>query len=408
MTLPPQDAIVQFTLLVSIGLAVQLLLERSRVPALVGLLVIGVLLGPEAAGIVPHSDVVELFGSLGLLYIMFAAGLEIDLDIVRDHKRQAAAFGFAAFALSFALVFAVAQLIGADMAGSLLLAAALSSHTLLSYPLIRKLGLVHRQPIVATVGGTLLTDTLSLVILVVVLQQSTGGSQGLSWSGPLLMLAALAVAAVVVLPRLARRTFDAEIAAPEKALFILATLLVLATIADAIGTEDILGAFLAGICLNRAVKQHDYLQEHLEFVGRMLFIPFFFIETGMRLDLGILIGGLDVWWDAALLLACVIIGKGAASYIIGSIFGYRPIERLTMIGLTIPQAAATLAVTITASEAGLIDDFFLDAVIIVIFLTCLAGPLLTRYAGRRLRDEEPRKERKGSSAKDNARGAERF
>ena len=392
--LPAEDAVAQFTILVAIGFAMQLTLERTRVPVLVGLLIAGMLIGPGGLGVLPRGDVVELFGSLGLLYIMFAAGLEIDLHVVAHHKREAAGFGLAAFAFSFVPVFAVAQWIGLDLTGSVLLGAALSSHTLLSYPLIRKLGLLDRKPIVAIIGGTLVTDSLALLLLVIFLGQDADGGT-LAWAGPLLLLGLIAGLALLFLARLAGRIFEARITRPEKALFVVAALMVLASLTEAVGTESILGAFLAGVCLNRPVKRREDLKEHVEFVGRMLFIPFFFIETGMRLDLEIFVSDWSVWAASSLLLASILLGKSTAAFLIGRLFGYSQLERVAMVGLSIPQAAATLAITITALEAGLFDDFLLDAVVVLIFLTCLVGPVLTRYAGIRLSERERPEEERG-------------
>lgn len=396
--LPLEDAVLQFTILVSVGFAMQLALERTRVPVLIGLLIAGMLIGPGGLVVLDHGDVVELFGSLGLLYIMFAAGLEIDLDVVAHHKREAAGFGLSAFAFSFVPVFAVAQWFGLDLTGSVLLGAALSSHTLLSYPLIRKLGLLSRKPIVATIGGTLLTDSLALLLLALFLQQEGFAGDVLGWAGPLLLLAIIASLALLFLARLAEHVFEMRITVPEKALFIVAAALVLASLTEAVGTESILGAFIAGVCLNRPVQRREELKEHVEFVGRMLFIPFFFIETGMRLDLEIFVGGWSVWAVSGLLLVCVLFGKSAAAFLIGRLFRYSTAERAVMIGLSIPQAAATLAITVTAREAGLFDDFLLDAVVVLIFLTCLVGPVLTRYAGTRLEPRGPDEEARGEQS----------
>jgi Kef-type K+ transport system membrane component KefB len=395
--LPVSDVILQFTTVVAAALVVQVTLERSRIPGIVGLLLLGMTMGPGGLAILPEEPVVELLGSIGLLYIMFLAGLEIDLDIVRGHKGESATFGLLGFALSLVPAVGVGLLMGMGWAGALLLGAALSSHTLLSYPIIDRLGLVRHRPIVSTIGGTLLTDTLALILLAIVIQQpkEDDGILGLGWLDPLLLLTALVAIALVVVPRLGRYVVQRSPAThAEKALFILAVLLVLSVAADAIGTEDILGAFLAGICLNRLVQRRDSLREHLEFVGRMLFIPFFFVETGMRLELEVLTGRLDTWAFAALLLLVVVFGKTAAAWITGTVFGYRAMERLAMTGLALPQAAATLAVVVTGSEIGLIGEEVVDAVIIVIFLTCLMGPLVTGYAGRNLaprREEEKRR-----------------
>ena len=384
VSLPLQDSILQFTLVLVVVLVIQRAFHRVPLPGLVGLLVFGMLIGPGGAQILPEEPVVDLLGSIGLLFIMFIAGLEIDLQIVRHHKRESAVFGTLCLVLTFLPVLGVALFFGLAWAGALLLAAALASHTLISYPIIQQMGLIHRRPIVAAVGGTLLTDTAALVVLVVVLQLSGAEEGALGWAGPLVLLGLLAVAALLGLPRLARALFDETGASlAENALFAIAALMTLAAIAELIGTKDILGAFIAGIALNRTLSRREVLRDHIAFAGRMLFIPFFFVHTGMKLELAVF-GSPQPWVMAGLLVVAVVIGKGGAAWITGGSFGYGWTERWAMLGMTIPQAAATLAVSTTAQAAGLIDEVVLDAVIVVIFLTCLAGALITRAAARRL------------------------
>jgi Kef-type K+ transport system membrane component KefB len=209
-TLPLEDTILQFTLMVLVVLAVHRLFHRLPIPGLIGLLIAGMLLGPGGAEILPEEPVAEFLGSVGLLFIMFLAGLEIDLDIVRDHKRESAEFGLLSLALTFVPVFGVGLLFGLEWAGVLLLGAALASHTLISYPIVEQMGLLRRRPIVAGVGGTLLTDTAALVLLVLVLQLSGAEENELGWWGPIGLLAIVTAAALFGLPRLARRIFDDE------------------------------------------------------------------------------------------------------------------------------------------------------------------------------------------------------
>lgn len=383
-TLSVGDVLVQFTIVVSIALVIQLALEHSRLPAIVGLLLVGMVVGPGGLDVLPEEPVIDLLGTLGLLFIMFMAGVEIDLDIVRRHKRETIAFGLLAASFTLAPAVGVGLLIGLGWTGALLIGSALASHTLVAYPMLQRFGIVDRKPIVAAVGGTLITDTLALVLLAILVQQPDGGGDGGAWWLPLVLLAGLAAVALVLVPRIAARVLADSSASPaEKALFVLVVLLVLATAADAIGTEDILGAFLAGICLNRTIKSRSDLHEHVHFVGRMLFIPFFYVKTGMRLDLEVF-GRAATWGLAGALLAVVAFGKTTAAWLTGHLFGYSKTARLTIVGLTLPQAAATLAVVVIGTETGLIDDLVEDAVIVVIFVTCLAGPLLTRWAGTKL------------------------
>lgn len=383
--LPIAEPMLQLTALIVVVLLVQLTFQRLSIPALVGLLLIGMLAGPGGFELVPDEPVVALFGTVGLVYIMFLAGIEIDLEVVRGHKAEAIGFGLTTFILSIVPAVGVGLLLGSGWAGALLIGAALSSHTLLGYPIIERQKLMHHRPVVATIGGTLLTDTLALVLLVVVLQWAGGDTEGPSGYLALVLLVALVAVAFSVLPRASRWFFERQWAyRADKALSVLAALLVLSMAAELIGTKNILGAFLAGLCLNRSLKSQQPLLEHVRFAGRMLFIPFFFVATGMRLELDVLLGGGGAWLQAGLLLLAILFAKLAAAWATGWWFGYRPIARIVMASLALPQAAATLAVAVTALEAELIDATTVDAIIIVIFITCLAGPLVTRFAGRKM------------------------
>jgi len=381
---PIEDVIAQFAVVVVAALLVQLLFERTRVPGIIGLLLLGMAIGPGALSILPTEPVIELFGSLGLLYIMFLAGAEIDLDHVRSHKREAGSFGVLAFVLSFVPATGLALLFGLDWPGALLIGAALSSHTLVAYPMVSRFGLANRPAIVTATGGTLLTDTAALLVLVMVIQLATGdGMVGAMTT--FAMLAVLAGAALVLVPRLARSVLASSYTTmPERALFLVAVLLVLSITADLAGGEDILGAFLAGVCLNRALHSRKELRENLQFVGHMLFVPFFFVETGMRLELEAL-AALQTWGMAAALAAVVFVTKGAAAWSVARAFGYGNDARLAIASLSFPQAAATLAVVYLGLELDLVDAMTVDAVIIVIFITCLVGPMLTWVAANRMK-----------------------
>jgi len=388
--LPLQNHILQLTVLATVALLVQLTVERIRLPGLIGLLLIGILIGPGGIAVLPREPVAELLGEVGLVYIMFLAGVEINLAVLRKHKREVGLFGILSLGFTFLIALAVALLMQFSWIGALLLATALSSHTLVAYPVVKQLKLLDRQPVVTAVGGTLITDTLALVLLAVLIQRVGSGGEGFLGSlMPLALLAGVVALALLTVPRLARALFAQErVSRAEKALFVLVVLLVLASVARLIGTESILGAFLAGLCLNSALRDRHELHEHLGFVGRMIFIPFFFIDTGMRIDAGVLVGQASVWLLAALMIAAVLAGKSAAAWLTGRIYGYSPVARTLMFGLTAPQAAATLAVTVTASAAGAFDETVVDAVVIVILVTCLIGPLLSRYAGQKLASEE--------------------
>ena len=386
VSLPIHDPILQFTILATMAMVVQLTVKRLRLPGLIGLILGGVAIGPGALGILPREPVAELLGQVGLVYIMFLAGMEVDLDVLKVHKVETSAFGFLSFGITVVLALCAALLMQFGWSGALLLAAALSSHTLVAYPMVKNMHLLGRPSVVTAVGGTLLTDTLALVMLAIVVQTAGGESESTwGWLLPLALLAVLVGIALATVPRMARRSFaSTKRSRAEKALFVLVVVLVLASVTEVIGTEAILGAFLAGLCLNRPLRKRDELHEHLGFVGQMIFIPFFFVDTGMRIELSVFTGDGWVWGLSVAAIAIVIAGKSCAVWITGRLYNYSTTDRLLMIGLTTPQAAATLAVTVTASELGAFDKVVVDAVILVILVTCLGGPLLCRHAGQKI------------------------
>jgi len=392
LELPLRDPVLQLTVLATLALLVQLTVERARLPGLIGLLLIGMLVGPGALGVLPREPVAELLGEVGLVYIMFLAGVEINLVVVREHKREVAVFGLLTLVLTFVLALGAGRLLQFSWTGALLLGTALCSHTLVAYPVVKAMDLLKRQAVVTAIGGTLITDTLALVLLAILIQTTgDGGGGSWGWLLPLVLLAVVVLLAAATVPRLARVMFaQPGISRAEKALLVLVVLLVLASVTQLIGTESILGGFLAGLCLNRPLRERPELHEHLGFVGRMIFIPFFFIDTGMRIELDVLTGQLRVWVMAGVMMAAVLVGKSAAAWFTGWLYGYSRGDRTLMIGLTLPQAAATLAVTVTASEAGAFDKVVDDAVVVVILVSCLVGPVLSRFAGRKLvREQEP-------------------
>jgi Kef-type K+ transport system membrane component KefB len=384
---PIDDPILQFTALVTVALVMQLLFERFHLPGIVGLLVAGMLLGPGGAHVLPHGDVMHLLGAVGLVYVMFMAGVEIDLGVFRTHYREAGTLGALAFVLSLVPAVAAGLLLGFGWTAALLLGTMLSSHTLLAYPIVASLGLTHRHAIVMTIGGTLLTDTLALVLLALVIAEQDSGALGRFT--PLLLLTAMVLVSLWLVPLIGSRVLERYATSrATRALFALVVLLLLASLAEVIGTHEILGAFLAGVCLNRSLTRRPELLEHFDFVGRMLFIPFFFISTGMRLDLEVFTRQWAVWPLVGLLLLLVIGSKAAAAWGTGALFKHGRYDRLMTTSLMIPQAAATLAVATVARQAEIFTSVLFEAVIILIFFTCLIGPLLTRWTGEKLRERE--------------------
>ena len=382
-----------FTVVLLVLLAAPLV-GRRGVPSSVVLLVAGVLLGPNAFGVLDRDPTMILLGTVGLLYIMFLAGLEIDLHEFARHRSRSLVFG----GLTFALPQIVGTAIGAWVFGmgwpaSILLGSVFASHTLLAYPAAARLGLQKENAVTTAVGATILTDTLALLILAVVASGArTGGASGgmealalVRVGGP---LAAFGAAVLWGVPRvgawfLQRAAQDATI----EFVFVLAVVFACALGVEAFGVEPIIGAFLAGLALNRLVPEGGPLMNRIGFVGNALFVPFFLLATGMLVDLGAFLSGPDVgraWAVAGTMVAALLATKGAAAWATGPAFGYSADEVRLVYGLTVPQAAATLAAVLVGVEVGLFDAAILNGTIAMVTVTCLVGPWLVEAAGRRL------------------------
>jgi Kef-type K+ transport system membrane component KefB len=354
-----------------------------RVPALVVQIALGALVGPHGIGLLERGETIVLLGTLGLLYLLFVVGLELDLRGFLRHRRRSLLFGALSFALPTALALLLAPLAGFGPSATLLIAAIAASHTLLAYPAAARLGVARDPAVTTAVGGSILTDVLSLTLLAVVTSLVAGGGP-LAVPRLLLLLGAAAAAITLLLPRLARAFFrrtDGE--ASARFVFMLSAMLISAAAAQAAGAAPIIGAFLAGLALNRLVPNASTVMARVRFVGEGVFIPFFLLSVGMLVDVRVL-ASIETLTLAALLIALVGIGKGASALLAARALRFGRAQGWLMAGLTIPQAAATLAVTFVGLELGLFAPAMVNAVIVLILVSSLLGATLVDRAGRAL------------------------
>lgn len=386
-SLPITDPVFVLATMMVAVLVVPLVSERFRVPSVVGLIVAGVLMGPHGLHIVERGEIMVFMGTFGLLYVMFLAGLEVDLRMFGQNRNQSIVFGLLSFALPFALGGGVAYWLGYHGAAAALLGGVFASHTLLAYPVASKLGLGKARSVVATVGATIITDTLALLVLAVVAGSRQGGLD--PWLfGRLLIVVGIYFGLVLwIVPRLGRWFFRRiPSQAESEYLFLLAVLFVVAGLAKLAGVEAIVGAFLAGLTLNRLLPEHSPAMTRVTVLGNGLFIPLFLISTGMIVDLAVLREG-RVWLIAGAMLAVVLAAKATASWSMGAAFRYSPAERWITYGLSVPQAAATLAATLVGLELKLFDAPLVNGIVILILVTSLVGPLIVQHSGRRVAAE---------------------
>lgn len=389
--LPIKDPVLLLAFLLVVILLVPALFERLKLPGLVGLILAGIVVGPQGLEIVSRGDRVILLSTAGLLLVMFIAGLEIDMAKFNKYRQRSIVLGVLSFILPQVLGTLLGFVLGFDAMASVLLGSVLASHTLLAYPIVSKQGLGDRLAVTTAVGGTILTDILALLVLVIVAGAANGPLDPGFW---LRLVTSLILYVAVVawgVPRAGKWFFRSIGTKGEhEFVFVLATLFVVAFLAKAIGIEPIVGAFLAGLTLNRLVPRNGALMNRIQFVSNALFIPMFLLATGMLVDVHILIGEPETMIMAVSITVALLFTKWAASWFTGALYGFSSTERWMIVGLTIPQAAATLAATMVGYKLGIFTLVTVNAVIFMILVTCLLGPFITQRMCQRMHLETSR------------------
>jgi len=390
--IPFEDPVLIFALVMLIILLAPLLFRKIKIPGIVGLILTGALVGPSILGLLERDFTIELLGTVGLLYLMFMAGLSLDLNRFEKLRNRSIGFGSVSYLLPAAGAYYLGtHYLNYSVETSLLLGAIVGSHTLLAYPIVEKLGITKNTAVTMSMGGTLVTDTLSLGILAIV-AGTVGDAGGTGyWVGFATSVIVFLISAIIILPRLGRWYFrNVKYENNTDFVFMVAVLFTTAFLAELAGLASIIGAFIAGILLNRLVPESSTLMSRIQFVGNALFIPFFLISVGMLVDVEVLVS-YDVWEKAIAFTLIVFAGKGLAAYVIRHLFRYSKEEGYVIYGLTTPQSAATLAVTLLGYELGFFDQVAVNAVVILILFSCLLGPWLVEKYGRAVAAQEEEK-----------------
>lgn len=387
--LPISHPVLIVAVAMGIFLVAPLLLQRLRIPGLIGIIVAGAIVGPNALNLLARDQTIVLLGTVGLLYLMFMAGIEIDLYGFKRHRIQSLLFGALTFLIPQTVGIGVGLWLGYGMASSILLASMFASHTLVSYPIATRYGISKNRAVTTAVGGTIITDTLALLILAVVAASTRGALDAFFW-GRLLGLLGLYVLVIYFgLPRLGRWFFRKHnVGALAEFAFILTMLFGGAYLAEMAGIEAIVGAFFVGLTLNRLIPEQSLLNNRIHFVGEAFFIPFFLLSVGMLVDLRVLASDLRAWKVMLAMTLTVTLAKWSAAMVTGKIGRYTRAEKWTIFGLSVPQAAATLAATLIGLEVGLFDEAVLNGAIMMILLTCIIGPGVVEKFGREVALQE--------------------
>jgi Kef-type K+ transport system membrane component KefB/nucleotide-binding universal stress UspA family protein len=378
--------IVAFTILLLTILIVPSIFERLRLPGLIGLLFAGVVLGSDGLGLLSaESETTRLLSDIGKIYLMFVAGLEIDLAEFRKAKNKSIGFGLATFLIPIIVGTIIGRQFGFGWNAAILIGSLLASHTLLSYPIVQRLGVVRNEAVTVTVGATIFTDIAALLVLAICVSVQGGD---FSITTLILQLSALAIYSVLVLvgfdragKEYFRRTGDEE---SNQFLFVLLAVFLASVGAEVINVDKIVGAFLAGLAVNDALGNGP-VKEKVEFVGGTLFIPFFFVGTGLILNVPAFVESLTTQLGLTLtIVGGLFASKFLAAFVIRLIYGYSWLETLTMWSLSLPQVAATLAAALVGFEVGLLNEAVFNSVIVLMLATSLAGPLITERVAVKL------------------------
>ena len=391
-SLPINDPVLIFALAMGIFLVAPVIFERFKIPGIVGLIVFGAIVGPNVLNLLERDFTFELLGQVGLLYLVFLAGLELDLNRFNEYRRRSIIFGLLSFGLPMGLAVVVMPLLGFSTPAAILIGAIIGSHTLLAYPVASRLDIVKNPAIITVIGGTLVTDTLALTVLAIVAGSMAGDLNLGFWLQLFGILGVYVAVVLIAVPRVGRWFFrNVPSQAPAEFIFLMVVLFAVAWAANLAGAEPIIGAFLAGLTLNRLIPLQSPLMTRVRFVGNALFIPFFLLSVGMLVDPRVMVESAEVWIIAGALTVLVHLGKFGGAWASKLLFRYSRTEGMAMFGLSSPQAAATLAVTFVGLEIGLFGEEVVNAVIIMIVVTVFVGPSVLERFGRELALQEERK-----------------
>ncbi len=384
--LPVKNPVLILALTLLIILFAPLILKRFRIPGIIGLIIAGVIIGPNTLHIIEKSTSFELFSKTGLLYIMFLAGLEIDMQEYKQNRAKSLVFGAFTFFIPIFIGYLVCiYLFGFTLWPALLLASMFSTHTLLSYPIVSNMGIVKNRAVQVSFGGTIITDSAVLILLGVITNVVDGEIDAMFWLRLVLSLGLLCFSVLYLLPKVSRWFFrNLEGQGSSQYIYVLATVFISGFFSELAGVEPIIGAFLAGLALNRVIPHNSVLMNRIIFIGNTLFIPFFLISAGMLVDFRVFFTGTGALVFAGILSLTALVTKWLAAQATGLVYKYTKYEKRVMFGLSASHAAATLAVIKVGYDIRLFDQNVINGTIILILISCMVSSFVTERAARKI------------------------
>ena len=392
---PITDPTLIFFVVLLMILLSPIIMGRLRIPHIIGMVLAGVLVGKYGLNILERDASFELFGRVGLYYIMFLAGLEMDMEGLKKNRNRVMGFGMLTFLVPFAMTYFMGvSLLGYIPLASLLLAAIMASNTLIAYPIVGRYGLTRHTSSTLSVGSSMMALFMALIVMASIVNSFHGNGGILFWLLFILKFVAYCVGLIMVIPRVTRWFLRRYSDAVMQFIFILAVVFLSAALSDAVGLEGIFGAFMSGLILNRFVPKVSPLMNRIEFTGNALFIPYFLIGVGMLINVRLLFAGSKILWVVLCIVFFGTLGKAVAAYLAARLFRMSWLAGHMMFGLTSAHAAGAIAMVMVgrrlevAPGQYLFGDEVLNGIVIMILFTCVISTVITERAAQRLRLQE--------------------
>jgi len=409
LTLPLTNPVLQFLVILIIILMAPIIFNRIKMPHILGLIVAGIIIGPNGFNIILRDSGIILSGTAGLLYIMFLAGLEIDLVQFKKNSFKSIVFGLYTFLIPMGLGFVAGRyLLNFTIPTTILLASLFASHTLIAYPILSKLGITKNRAVNIAVGGTMITDTLALLVLAVIVGMTVSEVNREFWTRLSVSIIAFGLVIIFLFPVITRWFFKHFSDSVSQYIFVLVMVFLGAFLAEAAGIEAIIGAFLTGLALNRLIPNTSSLMNRIDFVGNAVFIPFFLIGVGMLVDYRVFFAGFETIKVAVIMTVVATTAKFAAAWMTQKTFRLSVDERRIIFGLSNAQAAATLAAVMVGynvitgtnpdgSPIRLLNESVLNGAIVMILITCTIATFMAQKGGNNISLQESQSPEEGET-----------
>ena len=388
---PITDPTLIFFVVLLIILFAPIVMSKLRIPHIIGMVLAGILIGKYGFNILERDNSFELFGRVGLYYIMFLAGLEMDMEGVKKHSRQFIIFGLLTCFVPLILTYIMAMtLLDYSGTASFLLGCIMASNTLIAYPIVGRYGLQRHPSVTLSVGSSMISLFMALVMLAALAGSYEENNSWLFWPLFILKFAVFCLVSIIFIPKLTRYFLRRYSDAVMQYIFVLAIMFLSAAFTSLIGLEGIFGAFFSGLILNRYIPRVSPLMNRIEFIGNALFIPYFLIGVGMLINIRTIFAGPEMLWIVFLIVFFGTFGKALAAYVSSLLFRLTQADGHMMFGLTSAHAAGAIAMVMVGMQLEvspgifLVDDHMLNGVVIMILITCVISTLMTQHASQQI------------------------